>query len=141
MKSLVIYYSYTGSTKKLAEDLATKENAHITEVKYVKRPSTLGAYISGSLAARGQKEAKLQEFDSDFSGYEKIIIAMPVWAGFPAPPFNNIMKSLPSGIEVEIIMTSGGGSSGKTKELIEATLKEKGCRLVNFQDVKASDIK
>ncbi|MDL2287891.1 NAD(P)H-dependent oxidoreductase [Oscillospiraceae bacterium OttesenSCG-928-F05] len=140
MKTLIIYYSYTGKTKKLAQHLADKEQTDMIELKDQKRPSTIGAYVAGSLSARRQKQAKLQPFKADFSAYEKIIVAMPVWAGFPAPAFNNIVALLPSGKQVEIIMTSGGGDSGDTQKRVRAMLSEKGCTLAGFQDVKASEI-
>lgn len=140
MKTLVIFYSYTGKTKKLAQDLANKEQADMVEVNYIKRPSTLGAYVAGSLAARRQKSVKLQPLRCDFSAYDKIVIAVPIWAGFPAPPFHNIAAALPGGKQVECIMTSGSGASGDTRKRVEAMLAEKGCELVGFRDVKASEI-
>lgn len=140
MKTLVIFYSYTGKTKHLAQELASKEQADIIEVKYNKRPSIVGAYVAGSLAARRQKPAKLQPFNTDFSAYDSITIAMPIWAGFPAPAFNNISAALPSGKQVQIIMTSGGGDSGNTRTRVEAMLSEKNCVLTHYQDIKASEI-
>lgn len=140
MKTLIIYYSYTEKTKKLAEALAKTEGADIIEVKYQKRPSKVCAYVKGSFAARKQKQADLQPFQADFAAYDKIIIAAPVWAQYPAPAFNNIMAALPGGKKVEIIMTSGSGNSGNTRKLAEAALVEKGCELIGFKDIKAAEI-
>ncbi|MCP1103379.1 VIT1/CCC1 family predicted Fe2+/Mn2+ transporter [Aequitasia blattaphilus] len=135
MKTLIIFYSYTGKTRELAQTLATKESADIIELKDQKRPSTIGAYVVGSLSAMRQKQAKLQPFQADFSAYEKIIIAMPLWAGFPAPAFNNIIPALPSGKQIEIIITSGSGNSGDTQKRVQTMLSEKSCTLVGFRDV------
>lgn len=140
MSTLIIFYSYTGKAKKLAETLAAQKGADILELKDEKRPSVFRAYVAGSLAARKQKQATLLPFHADFAAYEQILIIMPVWAGFPAPAFNNVTAALPAGKKVEIIMTSGGGDSGKVRVLAEATLKEKGCELVGFEDVKAKTI-
>jgi len=136
MKTLVIYYSYTGKTKKLAEETAKKENADIIEVKEKKKPSKVKAYVLGSFAARGQKEANLLPYDCDFSAYDKIIIAIPIWAAFPAPPFNNIVKALPSGKDVDLIMTSGSGSSSRTAEQTKKLVEDRGCRVIKYLDVK-----
>ena len=136
MKTLVVFYSYTGKTKVIAENRAKEEKADILELKEKKPRSKFNAYFSGSIAARKQRLSELQDFSADFSKYDKIIIAMPIWAGYPAPAINNIIYILPYGKEIELIMTSGSGSSkgscNKTKALIEA----KGCKVINYTDIK-----
>ncbi len=137
MKTLVVYYSYTGKTKKIAEGLAKKESADVIEVKEKKTRSKFNAYVFGSLAARGQKQAGLQPFDADFSAYDTIIIAMPIWAGYPAPAMNTIISLLPTGKKIELIMTSGSGNSKSTCEKIKALIKARGCDVVKYEDIKA----
>lgn len=137
MKTLVIYYSYTGKTKKIAEGLAKKESADMIEVKEKKTRSKFSAYVFGSLAARGQKQTALQPFDADFSAYDKIIIAMPIWAGYPAPAMNNIISLLPKGKKIELIMTYGSGNSKSTSEKTKALIEAKGCDIVKYEDIKA----
>ena len=136
MKTLIIYYSYTGKTRTIAEELAKKESADIVEVKEKKKRSKFNAYIIGSFTAMRQKKADLESFNIDFSEYEKIIIAMPIWAGFPAPAFNNVLELLPNDKTVELIMTSGSGkstgSAEKSKELV--TLRK--CTVVKYRDIK-----
>jgi flavodoxin len=136
MKTLIIYYSYTGKTRTIAEELAKKESADIVEVKEKKKRSKFNAYIIGSFTAMRQKKADLESFNIDFSEYEKIIIAMPIWAGFPAPAFNNVVELLPNDKTVELIMTSGSGkstgSAEKSKELV--TLRK--CTVVKYRDIK-----
>ena len=81
-----------------------------------------------------RKKAELQDLTPDLSAYDKIVIAMPIWAGHPAPAINNIIDILPAGKEIELVMVSGSGSSAdsapKTKALIEA----KGCKIVKYLD-------
>jgi flavodoxin len=137
MKTLVIYYSYTGKTKRIAEDLAKKESADLIEVKEKKPRSKFNAYVFGSFAARGQKQAELQPFSSDFSAYDKIIIAMPIWAGYPAPAMNTIISLLPKDKKIELIMTSGSGSSQSTSEKTKALIEAKGCTVIKYEDIKA----
>lgn len=136
MKTLVIWYSYTGKTKQIAEDLAKKESADLVEVKEKKSRSKFNAYVFGSLAARGRKPADLQDFTCNFSHYEKIIVAMPIWAGYPAPPMNNIISLLPRGKAVELMMTSGSGSSKGTSEETKSLIVAKGCSVTKYEDIK-----
>ncbi len=136
MKTLVIYYSYTGKTRKLAKETAEKENADIVEVKDQKRRSTIGAYVAGSFAAMKQKESKIEKMECDFGQYDKIIILMPIWAGYPAPSMNNIINKLPEGKDVELIMTSGSGNSGKSADKTKALITGRGCKVIKYSDVR-----
>jgi flavodoxin len=136
MKTLVIYYSYTGKTKIIAEELAKKESADIVEVKEKKKRSKFNAYVFGSFAAMRQKKADLEPFNIDFSVYEKIIIAIPIWAGSPAPAFNNIVELLPNDKTVELIMTSGSGKSSGSVEKSKELITLRNCNLVEYRDIK-----
>jgi len=51
MKTLIIFYSYTGNTKRLAQELATREAADIVEIKDLRRPGILKSYSLGCFAA------------------------------------------------------------------------------------------
>ena len=136
MKTLVIYYSYSGHTKKIVENIATKENADIIEVKDKKKQPRVVAYISGSFKAFKRKQIDLQDFNSDFSQYDKLIIAMPIWAEHPAPAINNIINILPSSKEVELIMVSGSGSSKGSKDKTIELIASKGCNVTKYEDIK-----
>ena len=137
MKTLVIYYSYTGKTRAVAERIANESAADIIELKDSVPRSKLSAYLRGSFEARGQKKAVLQPFDTDFPAYDKIVIAMPIWAGYPAPAINNVIAALPNGKAVELVMTSGSGSSKDSTEKTKALIAARGCEVVKYQDIKS----
>ena len=136
MKTLVVYYSYTGKTRLVAERRAKEVAADILELKEKTRRSKFNAYFFGCIAARKQKLAELQDFTTDLPSYNKIIIAMPIWAGYPAPAINNIINSLPPGKEIELIMTSGSGNSKGSRNKIKTMIEAKECRVVSYTDLK-----
>lgn len=136
MKTLVIFYSYTGKTREIAKKIAETENTDLIEVKEKKNRSKLNAYLIGSFASMRQKATELLEFDGDFSKYDKIVIAMPIWAGYPAPPMNNIIGLLPDGKDVELILTSASGKSDGSTEKTKALVAAKGCNILKYEDIK-----
>lgn len=136
MKTLVIYYSFTGKARKAAEGLAKKENAELIEVKEKNPRSKFNAYVFGSLAAIRQKSAEISRLDCDLSLFEKIIIVMPIWAGHPAPAMNNIINLLPDGKEIELVFTSGSGNSSGSAEKTKALIAAKGCKVTKYTDIK-----
>lgn len=55
MNTLIIYYSYTGNTRKYANDLAKSENADIYEIKDQKRMGIFKTYLIGCFKALSKK--------------------------------------------------------------------------------------
>ena len=136
MKTAVIYYSYSGHTRKIAEELAAKESADIAEIKDVKRPGKLKAYVSGCFAAMRGKAWPIQPLDTDLSEYDRLILLAPIWAGNPPPAFNAMLEQLPNGKTVAVKMISGSGKSG-CKDRLEAAIKAKDCVFESYEDIKA----
>lgn len=136
MSSLVLYYSYSGHTRQIAEELASKESADIAEIKDLKRPGTFKAYTAGSFAAIRGKAWEIQPLDADPAKYDKLILLAPIWAGNPAPAFNAVLEKLPAGKDVSLKMVSGGGKSG-CRARLEAIVENKGCALEGYEDIKA----
>lgn len=138
MKTAVIFYSFTGKTRKLAEREAEKEAADLIEIKECRRRSIIGAYVGGSLAARRQRKTEIEAFTINLSEYDRIIVAVPLWAGFPAPAFNNMLEVIPEGKEIRMIVTSGSGNSSGSKEKTIALAAQKGIHVIEYQDIKTS---
>ena len=140
MKTVIVYYSFTGSTRRLSKKLAEETGADLCEIKEAAERSKLSAYVLGSFAAMRQKKVNLQSFGEDLAQYDKIVIAMPIWAGYPAPAINSLLDMLPEGKDVELIMVSGSGSSGGSAEKTKALVRDKGCRVAGYKDVKTSSV-
>ena len=136
MKTLVLYYSYTGHTKKIAEELAAKESFDIVSIKEMNRPGRFNAYSAGSFAALRGKTWPIQPLDVDLAAYDRLILLSPVWANNPPPFVNTVLWQLPKGKTVSVKMVAASGKS-KCKERIEATISAKNCTLDGFEDIKA----
>lgn len=137
MKTVVIYYSYTGNCKKIAENIAKKDNAQLVALKETKKRNKFNAYVIGSFSAMKQKETNLEPISVDLNNFDEIEIVMPLWAGHPAPAMNNIIALLPRDKEVSVTIVSGSGNSGNSKENIARQITMKDSMLVFYQDIKA----
>lgn len=94
MKSLIIYYSYEGNTKLIANEIAKTLNADIMELKPVNEMKSKGfmKYVWGGKAAVMKKKPILNPLPHNISDYDLIIMGTPVWAGTFAPPFNTLFS-------------------------------------------------
>ena len=136
MKTLVVFYSYSGNTKKIASELAANEAADICEIKDISRPGIIKAYTKGILDTVRGKSRPIQSLNTDLAAYDCLFLLSPVWAGNPPPPVNAALEKLPRGKTVSIKMVSASGKSD-CKERLEKVLAAKGCVLADFEDIKA----
>ena len=135
MKTLVIYYSYSGKTRKIANEIAMKEDADVVEIKDVKRIGKFRAYTSGCLAAMTSKAWPIQPIETDYAKYERLVLLAPVWAGNPPPAFHSFMEQLPADKIISVKMISASGKISCRAKL-EKVIKAKNGSLTNFEDIK-----
>lgn len=135
MKKLVIYYSYSGNTRRAAQAAAEQAQADLIEVVDKKRPNLFGAFLQ-CVSARGMKATAAQPLGVDLSAYDHITLMAPVWAGFPAPAINNVIDALPRGKAVSVRLVSGGGSS-TCREQVTAKIRSMGCTVEDWEDIRA----
>ena len=136
MNALVMYYSFSGKTKAIAEALANEESADIVEIMDVKPIGKLKAYTSGIVASIRGKSWDIKALDVNYDKYERLFLLAPVWAGNPPPAFNAMLNQLPKDKTVCIKMVSMSGNSScceRLKDIIQC----KGCNLESFEDIKS----
>ena len=135
MNTLVIFYSYSGKTKKIAEELAVKQSADLIEVKDLKSFGKFKAYTSGCFAAMKGRAWAIEPSNVDYSKYERIFMLAPVWANNPPPAFNTLLDNLPENKTIILKMISASGKSN-CKERLESLIKAKGSIPESFEDIK-----
>lgn len=92
MKSLVVYYSRTDITKKLAQTIASQTNADIEEIiPKVNYQGKLG-YARGGKDAITEKIIDLKPTKYNPNDYEIIYLGAPVWASKAANPLISYLK-------------------------------------------------
>lgn len=101
MKTLVIYYSAEGHTKKIAEQIAENLQADLFEIAPAE-PYTeddLNWMDSNSRCTREYDDPKLRDIAlastevPNWSDYDRIIIGYPIWWGITAWPVNSFVKT------------------------------------------------
>ena len=110
-KAIVIYYSLSGNTKKIAELIKDKTGADIEEIQ------TLTPYTGdyNSIVEQGHKEInngykpKIKQISADLSEYNTVILGTPVWWYTMAPAvFTFLSENSLDGKKVIPFATNGG---------------------------------
>ncbi len=120
MKKLFIYYSQSGNGDLVAETLSAK-GYDIRKVLPLKKPPKaffLQILTGGFGAAIGRKEP-LSGYDSDVSGYEKVVVGTPVWNGRISCPINTVLATTELKDKNPVfLLYSGSGEAPKAAERI-----------------------
>lgn len=122
-KVLVLYYSQTSNTKKVAQEIATKLGADIEEIVPVKPyDGDFGATIARCNEERQQGVTpEIKPIAADLSKYETIFIGFPVWFGTFAHPVGTFLDQVDlSGKKIVPFCTFGsGGLDSSVKNMAE----------------------
>ena len=118
MNSIIIYFSLLGHNRRIAEEIAEKENSDLLEF-------ASGSIFRGFQYLMGKKRLakKAKKINVDVANYNEIIICGPIWGGKPAPAINALLKNLDmKGKNVSCYMTYSqdyGNSEDIIKDLIQ----------------------
>ena len=146
MKSVIIYYSFSGNTKKVAECLAeyltAKGEVDTIELKDLNEN---GKFFSQCRKAFRHAKTDLQETNINLAGYDLICFGTPVWAFAPAPAMNTYLDKC-SGVEGKeiVLFTTYGSGTGNNRCLnyIQNILTQKGAKnfkIFSIQQFKVED--
>jgi flavodoxin len=146
MKSLIVYYSFSGNTKKVAEVLAEhlrkKSEVDIIELK---APGESKSFFRQALRALVRTKAVTKTVDIDTNKYGLICIGSPVWAFGPAPAMNTFLAQCERLEEKDaIVFTTYGSGAGNNHciKYIKKILGKKGvknCSSFTVEGARASD--
>ena len=141
MKSLVVYYSRTNITKKLAEAIAEKTSADIDEIiPKVNYRGKLG-YARGGKHAIQEKIIDFENMKYDPSDYDILYIGGPVWAGKSANPVISYLKQNEGKItNVKFFLTAGSsGFEGSFAQMEKYSTKPLKTLALTTKQVKKDD--
>lgn len=93
-KKLVVYYSYTGHTRAIAESIQKKLECDILEIKPVTPYSTDYQTVVDEEQNNEStnKTPKIEKIEKDLKNYDEIIIGSPVWWYTIAPVIRTFLK-------------------------------------------------
>jgi flavodoxin len=140
MKALVVYYSKSGTTKKIAERIAKKVNADIEALVDKKKRSGLIGWLVAGRDGMKKNATEIASVKYDPANYDIVIIGGPLW-GFNsvAPATRTYLAQNKDKIKKVAFFMTRGGSSPSDKALTD--LKELyGRSVAETLDLRQGDI-
>lgn len=125
MKVLVLYYSFSGNTRLIAETVSKELNADIEEIKPIKPLNAGGAgYVMWGLRQLvSQSKPPLATLEHDPAKYDLIILGTPVWSYTITPPIRTFLSDNRMIGKKIALFCCHGGNYGKTLEDMKKALQ------------------
>lgn len=90
-RNLIIYYSRSGATRAIADELATALNAETIPIEDTRPRHGAAGYMRSLMeAARGSLPA-IEPVHIDASNYDLILLGTPVWAAHASSPMRRFL--------------------------------------------------
>ncbi len=126
-KTLILYYSQTGTTKAVVDALQAQLGADVEEIVPV---NSYGEDF-GATIVRGQKELQegtlpeIQPIQADIASYDVIFLGYPVWFGTYANPIATVLDQVDfTGKKIVPFCTFGSGGLEESVAAIRQKLPE-----------------
>ena len=131
MKTSIIYHSYSGITRMIAEKIQKACGGDLVEVRLKQDYSALTAYTIGCYRAMKEECDPIEPVAIDVSGSDLVVIGTPVWA-FKATPAINAAVAALKGCDGKkgVIFATCGSSAKETLPILKKSLEAKRMTIV-----------
>jgi flavodoxin len=115
MKTLIIYYSRTGTTKKVAELMQYTLDCDIEEIVDTKNRKGPVGYIMAGRDANMRTLTTIQPISKKVNDFELVLIGTPVWSWNVSTPVRTFLQENKENLkQVAYFCTMGGNRSERT---------------------------
>jgi len=112
-KVLVVYYSLSGNTKEIAENIAHKTNADLFEIKTTDKLNTNAKfYLEIKKQLKSKKYPQIEENIPDFSKYDTVFVGFPVWWYTIATPVLSFLEKADFNSKKVVAFSTQGSNFG-----------------------------
>jgi len=140
MSKLVVYYSRTGRTKRVAEQIAQKLEAKTALIQDTKSREGLIGWFKSGFDAFTEKKAEIN-FDNQIDEFDTLIVGSPVWAGKLTPAIRTFLGDIVDNKQKLAFFATCGNSVGETFEIMEKLSKKPVATLeLNRKQLKDNEI-
>jgi multimeric flavodoxin WrbA len=141
MKTTIIFHSYSGITRGIAERIQAACGGDLIEVKPKIPYNKLTAYTTGSMRARREEADPVDPGEIDLASSDLIVIGTPVWFWKTTPVANGAIKALKNCQgKKAVIFATCGSKAGDAIPIMKRTLGEKGVTVVEECVLTQKDI-
>lgn len=139
-KNLLVYYTRSGNTEKVAQKLNSQFGANVDKLIYGQKKNI--GFLGACFEAVCKKTEEITGDTHSPSQFDHIVILTPIWASSLATPVRSYINKFRGSIKsYSVIATSDGGSiDGVLKECKDFLGKDPvSSQLISSKDIKAGN--
>lgn len=137
---LVVYYSLTGNTARVAKELATRLNADIESIRDTEHDTGWLHYLRAGMHAWRRKPAVIGALQRDPAKYDITLIGTPVWSWQMTPAVRAYLQQTIDKLgKVAFFITSGDTDIAKLAPSMEALANRKAVISIGFSARELND--
>lgn len=148
VKSIIVYYSLTGNTEAVAEEIHKQVDGELLRIETVESYPEVYDDVLAVVRSQRNNNNELPEIISkevDFSEYDSIFIGAPIWFGEPALPVEKwISENDLSNKKIYPFFTSGSSpineSMARYKDLLNQSNISKGLEITSSNNSNLSNV-
>ena len=110
-RTLIVYHSRTGHTRRVAEALARRLDADLDEIRIVQPLDGVAGYTMCAIEAVAALAPALRPMHSRPAAYELVVIGTPVWFWSLSSPVRSWLERNPLKRRVAFFCTMGGSGA------------------------------
>ena len=113
MKTLIVYYSQSGNTRKVAEALSEKLGGDLEELKEESDRRGFMGYLTAGLDGMLKRKSEIRAISKDPSEYDIVLVGGPIWGFNLAPALRTFLSDYKGRLEAVAFFCTMGGSGDK----------------------------
>lgn len=140
MKTLIIYYSNSGSTELISKVLSKNLNGDIVRINDLKPRNGFKNNIIGYFDALRENKTEISPKTINLEKYDTIYIGTPVWGGKPTPAIITIIDVCDlKGKDVVLYATMSNHGGEDTIKRLTEKVNARGGRVIETFTIKTKD--
>jgi len=110
MKTLIVYYSRTGNTRKLAQAIAAELGAAVEEIVESKSRAGILGWLGAGRDAMLRRTTPIQPLKTDPARFDLVVVGTPVWGWSVTPAVRAFLASHAGRLKSVAFFCTQGGS-------------------------------
>jgi len=120
MKTLIVYYSFTGNNELIAHVLQERLSCDLVRIETVKKRTKFSIFLDFVF----HREPAIRSLEVPLGEYDRLVILGPIWAGKIASPVRTFLRTQKHRINRYAFLTVCGGGQSAQKENVKNELTE-----------------
>ncbi len=140
MKALIVYYSHSGTTRRVVEELKSLLSADVEEITDHKNRGGPIGFLQSGREAKNEETPEIDKPIRDPSGYDLVVVGTPVWASKMASPVRTYLTQMRGKLPSVAFLCTCGSPPGEVFEGMERLAGKPAATLaITAKDMKSGE--